>query len=881
MASSIHFPASNEPDKKRKVLRLRVDEEFSPELSNRIRNLSSAEILDLINVESYESLKLLSKESRRSINAQVVSMLSDKLSLLPPAQTELLGDRFATYRGGKGDFFHDLFPYIEAFSPQFVESLIGRYCPDAESILDPFGGTGTSGITFTNTESSAKAFFCEVNPLLQRICGLKSQVRSLESGVRAGLREKLVSFARSLNETIDSCEEDPDLSVSYSMVFKDSNMFSRSTLKQILKTRSCLDRLSASDTNVASCLELATLVSIVPASEMQRAGDLRRKRASERARVSSNLYEHISKNLLKIAEGIDEFETSKNEPVFISENAKSLQAIPHLGVDAVITSPPYLNGTNYIRNTKLELWFLRVLRNSADMARLRDSTITAGINDVRGEKSKRPNLTIEFESLLKCLDQLDESAYDVRIPKMVRLYGQDMFEALEGAIKHVREGGLIAIDIGDSIYSGVRVPTDELIVEILEKLGCSIEQKIHLRERLSRGGKKAHQFCIVARKSSTTTKEAPLSLNLEAWEKFLVDMPHQSPPFNKRNWGHPNHSLCSYQGKLKPSIAHWIVNSMFTEGDRILDPFSGVGTIPFEAALMGCESFGLDLSPAAFAISSAKLQKPDKTSLLTSLDELQEFIDTEKNTLAETWLPSFNKPLQEYYQEDTFKEILAARKWFESRKPWSVDECLLLACSMHILHGNRPYALSRRSHPVTPFAPTGDFLYKSFVEKLGEKLSRTISADLDDRFVTGKVYEADATKTWPYEIDKLDGVVTSPPFFDSTRFYLANWIRMWFAGWGKFEFKSGKNAFVEERQKLNFSVYDPILRQSKERLNQGGFLLFHLGKSKKCDMAEEIGRRSKYWFANSELFLESVGHCESHGIRDKGTVTDHQYLLLY
>lgn len=43
-------------------------------------------------------------------------------------------------------------------------------------------------------------------------------------------------------------------------------------------------------------------------------------------------------------------------------------------------------------------------------------------------------------------------------------------------------------------------------------------------------------------------------------------------------------------------------------------------------------------------------------------------------------------------------------------------------------------------------------------------------------------------------------------------------------------------------------------------------------------MLKELGKR---WFNHAELFDESVSHCDKFGIKDIGTVTDHQYLLLY
>ena len=245
------------------------------------------------------------------------------------------------------------------------------------------------------------------------------------------------------------------------------------------------------------------------------------------------------------------------------------------------------------------------------------------------------------------------------------------------------------------------------------------------------------------------------------------------------------------------------------------------------------------------------------------------------------WLPDFNRSLREYYHPDTLREILAAREWFQARHPWNRTDAFLLACAMHVLHGNRPYALSRRSHPVTPFAPTGALEYRAFSDRLSRKMNRVLEAPLPNTFAAGRVFEHDATSWWHTEIQELDAVITSPPFFASTRFFLANWISIWFAGWGQFDFQSGKNQFLEERQKRTFDWYDSILRQSRERLKPGGVLLMHLGKSKKCDMGNQLALKAKKWFRRQELFAESVEHCESHGIRDKGTVTTHQYLLLY
>jgi len=884
MGTSIHFPATGEPDHRRKVLKLRVDS--APEDIRRcVQALSSLELRGLLGVPSYDELRLKAQAKNQTIHAHALFLLAKQIRINDSTQPDMLNGRAGTYSAGRGDFFHDLFPYLEAFSPQFVSTLLGRYAPHAKVVLDPFGGCGTTPFTFTSSHESGRfAYYCEVNPVLQRVVWLKEQLRSLPETRRAQLKALILSLTSTIREDISALEPDGLLAVTYRSVFEGSQIFSCYALDRVLRLRTYIYRVHASDKPLGDALEIAALSALIPASNMQRAGDLRRKRPNERARSSEDIIDHLVSALEKIAEGIGCFDAVDNRSILLASDARLLKDLPLVNADAIVTSPPYLNGTNYFRNTKIELWFLGVLKNSSDLGILRGRGITAGINDVRGVRSKTDPDNIEFPSLVEALETLDECAYDRRIPKMVRWYAHDLNNALSGSIEHLRIGGLIAVDIGDSVYSGVKVPTDDIVRDILKNNGCSIEEELLVRERMSRSGQRVRQLCLVARKKKkrkTTRKSADIANNIK-WTEFKSDLPHLTGDHKKRNWGHSWHSLCSFQGKLKPSIAHFLVEAFVPPGGKLLDPFSGVGTIPFEGALAGRTTYAFDLSPAAVAISRAKLTAPSRDEVEGCLRELDNYI--QKNVPKQgrpDWLPSFNRPLADYYHEKTLKEILAAREWFATQHPWEGAVSFLLASTMHVLHGNRPYALSRRSHPVTPFAPTGITIYKSLVEKVREKVDRAFKASLPEEFVPGLVFETDATRYWPAEVDSLDAIVTSPPFFDSTRFFLANWIRLWFAGWNEFDFKNGSREFLESRQTQSFACYDDLLRQSRERLKPGGCVLLHLGKSTKCDMAKQIAARSRRWFGQAETFVESVGHCESHGIRDKGTVTDHQYLLLY
>ena len=623
----------------------------------------------------------------------------------------------------------------------------------------------------------------------------------------------------------------------------------------------------------------------MPASLLIRRGDLRFKTAPELARGQADFADTAAQQMRRMADDLRHLESIARGPTLLCEDARALDKLPPLDCDAVVTSPPYLNGTNYFRNTKVELWFMRCLRHGEDLAAFRARAVTAGINDVTAAKLQ-DGIPPEAVDVVAALER---DAYDQRIPAMAANYFADMATVIDGLAWQMRRGAVLALDIGDSAYGGVHVPTDAVLSAMLRARGFRPVRDITLRQRASRGGRHLRQALLVfdyrPRTAQIRLREEPaVTAPWERkWRKFKAELPHQHGVFAKRNWGHALHSLCSYQGKMKPALAHFLVKTFTSPGDTLLDPFAGVGTIPFEAALLGVRTWSFDISPAALPVARAKVGRTDPQECAAVIARLAAHLETATIGVPEraaAGVLKFNGPLPEYFSAKTYDEILKARRFFLDHPPANASQSLVLACLLHILHGNRPYALSRRSHPITPFAPQGPREYRPLLPRLREKVGRSLDAELFPEFVPGEVLDQDACGWWPPEVCDLDAVITSPPFFDSTRFYLANWMRLWFSGWEAQDFKVRPLGFVDERQKKSFAVYEPIFRQVRERLKPGGVFVLHLGRSRKCDMGEMLRAFARRWFRVSDLFTEDVGHCESHGIRDKGTVTAHQFLVL-
>ena len=106
--------------------------------------------------------------------------------------------------------------------------------------------------------------------------------------------------------------------------------------------------------------------------------------------------------------------------------------------DLIITSPPYLNGTNYCRNTKLELWLSGLLQTDADLKSLRKASITCSINTAQ----QRNYELFPIKAINKTVKAVEEKAYDPRITPMVANYFHDMWRVTEAMYRVLRKGGV-------------------------------------------------------------------------------------------------------------------------------------------------------------------------------------------------------------------------------------------------------------------------------------------------------------------------------------------------------------------------------------------------------------------------------------------------------
>ncbi len=787
----------------------------------------------------------------------------------------LLGTH-GTFSPNHSERVHRWYPYLEGFSSTFVQSLLNEFASPSSRVLDPFAGSGTTILVAASC--GLVPFYYEINPFMRLI------IDSKVNGLRLAAKQEgsLVTYFRELEQYAQTHLPSKDeAEQEQSSAFGDRRFFVGSRLAEVVAIKRAVNLFKAPNASIKNLARLALGAIAVNCSEMRRAGDLRYRTDGEKLAKTFSVFAVFHAKLAEIINDISLDHTELSPATCLGESILDKQSYSDY-TDVVITSPPYLNGTNYFRNTKLELWLTGFLSNEKELGHYCDQAVAAGINNV-SSRGRKPGVIPEVEKVAK---KLDKATYDVRIPELVRRYFSDSQIWLSNIYRLLKSGGTAIVDIGDSRFAGVNVDTPKLLQFVAEQQGFHCIEVRSVRARRSKDGSKLRQVLLILKKEpkKTTGVSRNGSKNTNEFRdsavRFNKELPHLNAPYASRNWGHGLHSLCSYQGKLKPAIAHFLVSWFSKPGETVLDPMSGSGTVPLEAFLQGRRALGNDLQELGFILTRAKVERGSSAQVHSVLDQLFSHIEDTKAGQDPNAYASFgfNGKVPEYFHRETYQELLAARNFLIKHPCTSWNQALVYSALLHILHGNRPYALSRRSHPVTPFKPIGETEYRPIRTRLLEKCRRSLALETSEDTATGIATKVSFTQL-PYRCE-VDVVITSPPFAASTRFYVANWMRLWLAGWEPEDFKTRPAQFLEYQQRESLDVYNEFFRSSALWLKPKGRLIMHVGRTRKLNMAQELIQRCTPLFEVVHWFDEDVVGREKFGIRDQGATLSHQYLFL-
>lgn len=386
--------------------------------------------------------------------------------------------------GNKGTFslnktkpFYAWYQYVEGYSEELVSTEIAKLT-NIKAVYDPFGGSGTTMIF--SSLNGLKSYYSEINPMMEWVSNTK-----INSARKAYLEiNKVLSYKEIVEKKLRKFDAqkvmlpDDGFNKFYDEIVRKKLLFVKSVLNNSIK-----------ESYIRDIFLIPLIANTVKVSNMQKNGDLRYATEKELARKNKDVFDLYINSLNNVISDLVEHGNELREDTeCLAPDSRDIEG--ENMVDCIITSPPYLNGTNYIRNTKLELNLLGILKSEEDLPLFHSKGIIAGINNV----SKKQNLNFRhFDFVDEVVNELSKVAYDKRIPLMVLGYFDNMYDVFLKMSKILKNGGTLALDIGDSQFSGVHVKTHELLEKIANLNGFIKYEEEIVRKRVSNGGMELSQ----------------------------------------------------------------------------------------------------------------------------------------------------------------------------------------------------------------------------------------------------------------------------------------------------------------------------------------------------------------------------------------------------
>ena len=380
-----------------------------------------------------------------------------------------------TFRSNEQLPVHRWWPYVQGFSAEFVRGILDRYPPAVGgSVLDPFAGSGT-----TLVEARRNGWAAEGTELLAPAV-LAARVKTnfeLDPGVLERRAERVLRLtARASPGTLPFLRET-------------RRQFAPGALRDLLRLR---DSLPAEGRPENEALRLAFGRILIPSSRLHRSPCLGYSRGRipdgppVRDRFRAAVQE-MAKDLRSLAD-----ERSRWGPRAVVERRDAREgAWPAESVGVAITSPPYVNGMDYVMNYKVDLAWLGYARSYRDLAALRRAEVACD-NLPRAEAS--PYLgtaTVPDPWLGEILEQIRENVQKKGTYRrddmhaIVHRYFSDLVPVLRGVRRALVPGGRFVVVVGDSLIAGTYVPGDLILARIAHALGYHIESVEVARSRRS------------------------------------------------------------------------------------------------------------------------------------------------------------------------------------------------------------------------------------------------------------------------------------------------------------------------------------------------------------------------------------------------------------
>ncbi|MCS6788737.1 MAG: site-specific DNA-methyltransferase, partial [Aigarchaeota archaeon] len=305
---------------------------------------------------------------------------------------------------------------------------------EGQVVLDPFVGSGTTPLTCM--ELGLDAAGVDASPLMVLISFAKTRLYDPERLLKIAGRLQSVAFRAQ------------DLSSVSPLVRR---AFTPETLQQLLSLRD--EVMKIEDHDARAFFTLALMSAVMRCSYAIKDGSvikIRKRKLPEFRGV-------FRSKVRQMIEDVKRIELRSGPAEIYAGDAREMNFIGDESIDAVITSPPYLNKIEYTRVYEIEMELF-----------------------VGGS---RPNLMRSYIGLSPRPGRIPPEAEG--LPDSAVAYFVDLEQSLSEVLRVLRRGGRAAFVVSGGVYPGIVVEVDSVLARIAKRLGFEVERVIAMGKRVA------------------------------------------------------------------------------------------------------------------------------------------------------------------------------------------------------------------------------------------------------------------------------------------------------------------------------------------------------------------------------------------------------------
>lgn len=347
-------------------------------------------------------------------------------------------------------------PFPARMAPEIILTRLSDL-RSAQTVLDPMSGSGM--VLSVAARKNLKAVGIDLDPLANLISRVGA-TRIVEKSVILGLENLLEISKKTCNRSLYLPWIDNDLETQnfISYWFADKQIHQLRTLAHHLISIPLIK-----DKKVRNVLKVTLsrlIISKDPKASLAR--DTAHSRPHRTITENDfNIFDALPTSLEHVLCALASSEIKADAKTYLGD-ARNLHRVKDRTMDAIVTSPPYLNAIDYMRGHKFSLVWLGY--RISDLRKIRSTVIGT-------ECCRSPCINKEFKRLSHTLNL---EAIESKHIRMLEKYFSDLCLQLSETGRVLKKGATASYVIGNSTFSGHTIQNNEILKRAANLAGLEL-----------------------------------------------------------------------------------------------------------------------------------------------------------------------------------------------------------------------------------------------------------------------------------------------------------------------------------------------------------------------------------------------------------------------